>query len=48
MSDEPGAGQWDEGWKCPRLDTPGFEPGTKWSEVECATPRPSALRPFNF
>ncbi len=34
MSDRPGAGQWYEGWKCPRLEYTGFE-------VECATAQPS-------
>ncbi len=26
------------------MNTPGFEPGTQWSEVECSTARPSAPR----
>ncbi len=23
------------------MNTPGFEPGTQWSEIECSTARPS-------
>ncbi len=30
--------------RAPDLNTPGFEPETQWSEVECSTPRPSAPR----
>ncbi len=26
------------------MNTPGFEPVTQWSEVECSTARPSAPR----
>ena len=32
----------DEG--VPDLNTPGFEPGTQWSEIEYSTGRPSAPR----
>ncbi len=28
--------------RSPDLNTPCFEPGTQWSEVECAAARPSA------
>ena len=27
------------------MNTPGFEPWTQWSEVECSTARPSTPRP---
>ena len=30
--------------RAPDMNTPGFEPGTQWSEVECSTARPSAPR----
>ena len=30
----------DESESTPDLNTPGFEPGTQWSEDECATARP--------
>ncbi len=29
------------------MNTPGFEPVTQWSEVECSTARPSAPRSQN-
>ncbi len=32
----------------PDLNTPGFEPGAQWSEVECSTIRPSAPRGTKF
>ncbi len=31
--------------RAPDLNTPGFEPGTQWSEVECFTSRPNEPRP---
>ncbi len=37
MSDGPGAKDESD----PDLNTPGFKPGTKWSEIECSTVRPS-------
>ncbi len=33
----------NESESTPDLNTPGFEPGTRGSEDECATARPSAL-----
>ncbi len=35
MSDGPGAGQWDEGWKCSRLEYTGFRipDPVAWSRV---------------
>ena len=37
MSDGAGNEMKDE--RTPDMNTPGFEPGTQWSEVECFTAR---------
>ena len=34
-----------KGESAPDLETPGFEPGTQWSEVECYTARPAYRMP---
>ncbi len=33
-----------KGESAPDFNTPGFEPGTQWSKVECSTAQPSAPR----
>ncbi len=44
MSDGPGPGNEMKDERAPDLNTPGCKHGTQWSEVECSTARPSALR----
>ena len=47
ISDGPGAGNEMKDERAPDLNTPGFEPGTQWSEVKCSAARPSAPRSTN-
>ncbi len=46
MSDGRAPGNEMKDESAPHLNTPGFEPRTQWSEIECSTAQPSASRDF--